>query len=102
MAANEIRIGDIGTVFEVTIEDDSGVVDLTGATVHNLIFKKPSSTVVTKPAVLDVDPTTGIIRYTTVTGDLDELGCWQIQAEIAIPGGSWKSDIGTFHVHSNL
>ncbi len=102
MPANEIRIGDEGTVFEVTLKDDAGAVDLTGLTSAQFYFKKPSTTVVTKAAVADPTPTTGILRYTTIAGDLDEVGCWQLQAKVVFPGGTWKSDIGTFHVYPNL
>jgi hypothetical protein len=102
MAANEIRVGDIGTVFEVSLVDDGVAVDLTGITVKNLIFKKPDGTVVTKIGTVYGVPANGVLRYTTLTGDLDKDGCWQIQAQITLPGGSWKSDIGVFEVHSNL
>lgn len=102
MAVNEIHLGDIGTIFEVTLKDDSGLVDLTGATTTELYFKKPGNKTLTKTAIPDGDPTTGILRYTTIADDLDTVGWWKIQAYIVLPGGSWKSDIGTFEVHGNI
>ena len=104
MAENEIHLNDIGTIFEITLKDDAGLVDLTGATTTDLKFKKPDDdeTLVTKPGIPDGDPTSGILRYTTIADDLDVLGNWQIQVFLVLPGGSWSSDIGTFKVWENL
>jgi len=103
MAINEIHQGDIGTIFEITLQDADGVVDLTGASITDFVFIKPGGTKITKNGTVDADPTLGIIRYTTVSGDLDEVGCWQIQILLAFGiSSSWSSDIGGFKVHSNL
>lgn len=103
MATPEIRVGDVGTVIEVTIDNGSGPLDLTGWTVANLIFVKPDQTKVVKPGVVPLPPTQGKITWTTVAPtDLDQAGTWQVQAEVTIPGGSWKSSIGCFPVYDNL
>jgi len=103
MAQDEIRKGDIGTVLECLIKDGVVIVPLTGYTIANIILQKPDGTIVTKPGVVPVPETQGLVTYTTTAlSDLDQTGCWQIQAHIAIPGGDWKSDIDTFKVHPNL
>jgi len=102
MASDEIHVGDVGTVFEITIQDGSTIVDLTGYTKVDIILKKPEAVKETKVGVVDGDPTTGIVRYTTITGDLDTEGTWQIQAYVEIPGFSGSSDIGCFEVYANL
>jgi len=101
MANTEIHVGDVGTIFELTIKDDDGVVDLTSGTV-DIKIQDPGLNVDTKPGTIDGDPTTGIVRYTTVSGDIDEEGCWQIQAVVTLPGGTWSSDIQQFEVFPNL
>ena len=102
MAANEIHVGDIGTVFEVTLMDGSSVVDLSSATTKELVFRKPDGVKLTKTAAFKTDGTDGIITYTSVTDDLDTAGTWRLQAHVVIGGGTWRSDIGDFKVHENL
>lgn len=102
MSANEIHYGDIGTEFRITIKDDTTVVDLSTASELYLIFKKPgTSGTVTKTASLHTDGTDGIITYTTVEGDMDEVGTWKVQAKIVM-NGTWYSDIKSFKCHRNL
>ncbi len=101
MPANEIHKNDIGTKFQITVYDGTSVVDVTGGT-KNIIFKKPGGTVVTHTAS-DEDATNGVISYTTVDGDLDEIGIWRIQAKITTAGGSvFKTDVSTFKVFDNI
>ena len=103
----EIHLDDIGTVIEVTITDKNSdgtatVLDISSATVTELIFKKPSGTVVTQTAGFTTDGTDGKIQYITIAADIDEFGTWHLQARIVMPSGTWKSDVGHFVVASNL
>lgn len=102
----EVHYNDIGTVFEVTIKDcvsgTSTVLDVSGATTLELVFKSPSGTSTTKTASLVTDGTDGKIKYTSVDGDLNEVGTWRLQAKISIGGGVYRSDVGTFKVYENL
>lgn len=98
----EIHLGDIGTVFEVTMKDCDVVVDISLASVMQVIFKKPDKTVVPKTAVFKTDGTDGILQYTTVLDDLDQKGTWYIQAKITMPTGTWSSDTSKFKVYANL
>jgi len=106
----EIHLGDIGTIFEIEFTDcDTTVdpvvttpVDLTGATVLEFKFLKPSGTLVTKTAVVFGAATDGVARYTTVLDDLDELGNWKVQGYVELPTGKWHSDTDKFKVHANL
>ena len=40
MPVNEIHVDDIGTIFEISMNDDAGVVDLSSATTTEFLFKK--------------------------------------------------------------
>jgi hypothetical protein len=100
--APEIHVNDIGTIFRVTLRDESGLVDLSTASTKQIIFRKPSGTILTKTASLTTDGTDGKLQYASVSGDLDAEGEWQLQARIAIGSGDWKSDIHRFTVHPNL
>ena len=103
MSANEIHVGDIGTVFELTIMDGPSVVDISLATLANcIILKAPDDGKLTKTGVFVTDGTDGKVKYTTVANDLDEAGSWSIQAKIVLGTLQWYSSIENFNVHSNL
>jgi len=100
--ASEIHVNDIGTRFLVTIKDDGTVVDVSGATLLQIIFRKPSDTVMTKTGTLMTDGTDGQIYYDAILGDLDEVGNYKIQGKVTITSGTFYTDIQTFKVHCNL
>jgi len=102
MAANEIHIGDIGTVLRVTIKDGDDVVDISGATSKIIILEDPDGTKYEKAATFTTNGTDGEIQYTTVDGDLNKRGNWFIQAKLVLPNGTWYSDIEVFQVYENL
>ncbi len=101
-STEEIHLGDIGTIFEITLKDCDEVVDLSGATSKLIIFKKPDKIVVTQTASFSTDGTDGIIQYATVLDDLDQTGFWYIQANVTLPSGTWSSEITRFKVYKNL
>jgi hypothetical protein len=102
MAANEIHYNDIGTVLTITLKDGTSVVDISAATTYNIIFGKPDGTSVEQSGTFTTDGTDGKMYYTTVDGDLDQVGWWDIQAKIVDSSGTWRSDIGNFEVHANI
>ena len=102
MAANIFQ-NDIGTAFIATIiNEDGDVIDISTATVKQIIFKKPSGTSVTQTASFYTDGTDGQIVYASVDGDLDETGTWKLQGAITMSSGSWHSSIVSFSVSCNL
>jgi hypothetical protein len=101
----EIHQDDIGTVFMLTMKDGGSVVDVqsAGSNEKYITFKKPSGKVVTKTAEFGgTSGTDGKIKYTTVAGDLDEVGHWEMQAQVILSTGTFKSEIEGFHVKRNL
>ena len=102
MAADQVRKDDIGTVFEVTVNDDGAVADISSATTKEIIFIKGNGVKVAKTATFTSDGTDGKIRYTTVSGDLNIDGRWQIQGRIIMPAGTWSTSVESFTVHENL
>ena len=103
MAANEIHIGDIGTVFEVTVMDDLDVVNISSASLMQIIFEKNDKTKVTNTAVLSGDGSDGKMRYTVLLDtELDQKGNWKIQGNVTLPSGRWSTDIEKFKVHENI
>ena len=100
--AEEIHVGDIGTLFEATIMDGSQVVDISGATTLQIIFLKPNGTRLEKTAALSGDGTDGRMRYVTVAGDLDIAGFWKMQGFVELATWEGHSPIETFQVYDNL
>lgn len=98
----EIHVGDIGTAFKVTLKDCDVIVDVSTASLKEIVFKKPDKTIVTKPAAFVTDGIDGEIQYITIDGDLDAKGTWYIQARVTLPTGTWSSDIDKFKVYDNL
>lgn len=98
----EIHVGDIGTILEATIKNINTVVDISTATTKSILLQKPSGAVLTKAGNFTTDGTDGKLDYTTISGDLDESGVWQIQSHVINAVGDWHSDIKSFSVFPNL
>ena len=103
MAANEIHIGDIGTIFEVTLFDGEIIVDIGLASAMEIIFEKPDKSIITNVAVLSGDGSDGKMQYIIVLNtELDLKGTWKIQGNLTLPSGRWSTDIDKFKVYENL
>ena len=102
MSVEEIHVGDIGTVLEITIYDGDAIVDISGATVKQIKLRKPSGSVVTKTASFSTNGQDGKVRYVTQDNDLNEHGYWQIQGYVELGGGEWHTNVEDFLVHKNL
>lgn len=105
MAENEIRVGDVGTVYFGNVYDSKNVIDpmpVSAATTKQFIFKKPSGEKLTVTAQFVTDGNDGALKYTFVAGDIDEAGTWKGQIYLVLPTGEWYSDIDEFEVYQNL
>jgi hypothetical protein len=99
----EIHVGDVGTVYKITVVDSAGVaVDVSGATTKNLLFHKPDHVTLTKTAQFFTTGVDGIIYYTFVAGDLDMPGKWALQFYFVNSAGAWYSNIVYFQVYENV
>lgn len=91
-------VGDIGTVFSLTIKErDTGVViDLTGASSLTIVFARPSADDVSVVGTAAA-PATGVVTYTTDGTEFD-VGHWSARAVVVLPAGTWTSDRFWFFV----
>jgi hypothetical protein len=101
MPQRDIRIGDIGTVFEVTVVDDSVVVDVSTASTKEIIFVDPDGRETTHAAAFSSSGTDGKIRYSTQSGDIYRAGNWQIRARVVIAAGTFNTSHKNFTVKPN-
>lgn len=103
MSANEIHVGDIGTVFEFTVKDGAVAVDISTATTKEVKLDKPDNTTVTKAVTFKTTGVDGVVRWASALAtDLDQAGEWVAQVHIVMPTGEWRSDWYTFRVYPNL
>jgi len=100
--STDVRVGDIGVTFKVTIEDCGTVVDVSAASTKQILLYKPDGTVLTKTASFYTDGTDGIIKYSTISGDLNIAGFWRIEAYVVIGGSEYYSEIQRFRVYNHL
>jgi hypothetical protein len=103
MMACGIHQNDIGTEIRVQIVDCNNVaVDISLASNMQILFKKPSGSLLTKSATFVTDGSDGYIYYTIADGDLDEIGSWKVQAIVTLGSYIWHSSFESFKVHRNL
>ena len=103
MSTGEIHVGDVGTMFIRTIKDETGTaVDISTATVKQILFKPPSGALLTKTAQFVTDGTDGRVFYMTIAGDLSAPGPWRCEAYVEMPAWEGHSDIKDFEVYANL
>lgn len=100
--SSEIHADDIGTQLVVTVYDDGQIVDISGASLLNIILRKPDGTVEIKIADLYTDGLDGKMVYTAEAGDFNMSGNYKIQGKVEIFGGVYYTSVGSFKVHCNL
>jgi len=98
-----VHNGDIGTIFRLTITDTAGTaIDVSTASVKYINFQDPSGVRMQKTAAFYTDGTDGKIQYTSVSGDIDSVGTWQIQGYVETSLGKFWTEKDTFKVYSTL
>ena len=89
--SNAIHVNNVGVEFRITLEQDDVVIDVSSATVTQIIFRKPSGEMLTYDVDFYTDGTDGILTYTSIDGDLDEGGNYRIQAYCELDTRSFYS-----------
>ena len=100
--ADQIHAYDIGTIFQFEVQEDDVAVDISAATAIAFYFGSPTGLTKTKVGAFVNDGTDGLIKYTTVSGDLDEVGPWQVQAKVDLPAWQGHTEIVNFTVYPNI
>jgi len=100
--ASEIHYGDIGVNFNITVMNGAAVLNVSNANSISIIFQKPDGSDLIKTATLVTNGTDGNIRYASVSGDLDQIGTWQIQAKVNFGASVFSTDIQKFKVYRNI
>lgn len=97
------KVGDVGTVFTLTIQDAAGVaIDISGASTKDVVVMKSDGTKVTRTGTFTGDGTDGKLDWTSLVGDLDTAGILQMEAYVKLPSGEWRTTIATVDVRPAL
>jgi hypothetical protein len=98
-----IHVGDIGTIIELDITDTDGVaINVSSATVKYIYLKKPSGTKIKRDAEFTNTGSDGKIQYTTISGDIDRAGEWQVEGYVELTDGKFFTTKDDFVVLPTL
>jgi hypothetical protein len=100
--SDEVHVGDIGTIFRITVMDGDTPLDISTQTEMKIFLRRPDDTVLNNDAVHTTDGTDGKMEYVGVSGDVDQQGKWVIQGKIIIPEGTFYTDRAAFVVEESL
>lgn len=98
------QVNDVGLKLLVRILQPSGtaVVDLSQATLKQIILLRPDGQRIVATAQFFTDGTDGKIYYNTVEGDLAVNGRYKIQGYVEFGGIELHTSVGKFDVKSNI
>jgi hypothetical protein len=98
-----IQKNDIGTViYMVVVDEDDDPVNITTAYLLEMKFKKPvTGTVILRDAIVH-DGSGGVMKYTLISGDADEVGLVEAQGYVEMPGWQGHTSVEYFYVDDNL
>jgi len=101
---NTFHVGDSGILFKFRAikAEDLQPMDISTATEMYMLFKKPDGTSFYTEAQFSTDGSDGYIQYTSIAGDLDTVGTWQVQGFITLPSFSGRLEKKKFKVESSL
>jgi len=98
-----IRLGDYGTILRGTIYDElDEPQDISDAVTKYLILKKPDGSSVQKTASFFTDGTDGKLIYAVQSGDIDQVGRWQLAAQVTTTTKFHNSTIDDFLVKKTI
>lgn len=100
--SSEVHIDDVGTLFILTVKDDGVAVDISGASSLVILIQKPDSVSHTKTGSFYTDGTDGKMKYTSISGDFNQVGLHKIQAVVSMGSGVYHSSVSDFRVHRNI
>jgi len=82
---------DGGTVFNISLQDEDGIIQLDTADAVYLVFKTPRGREFVKTASAEMLGGLSVIQYTTSGSEFDESGVWTLRGRCVFPAGSWTS-----------
>lgn len=101
--ADGAQVGDLGIQLIVQVLDQDGaVIDIGAATTMKIKLLKPDGAAVDKTALLYSDGRDGKMVYTTISGDLNQAGLYQLQGKLTLNGTAKSTRLATLIVAVNV
>lgn len=96
-----IQLGDVGTLFDVTVKNQAGqlVTELESATTLEMVFQRPNGTTYRRTASY---LGAGRIGYITQNNDIDAVGRWKGQGYVELSSFRGNTSIFEFQVENVL
>lgn len=100
----EVHVNDYGwTIYITVMGKDNNPLDLTLSNSVEISFSKPNSQIsFLKTASFVTDGSDGQVYYTIQSGDIDEIGTWQIQVITTSSNSTLRSNIEKLKVLRNI
>ena len=92
--ADKVYVGDLGTYIDIDCNED-----ISGATVHKIIVRKPNGVIAEWSGEI---VGTDILRHTTILGDLDVPGIYRAQPYLTIDAWTGRGATANFTVYSRF
>lgn len=102
MADKKLHVGDIGTIFELTVKEGVNIVDVSNASTKDITLSRPDETTVVRAAGFFSDGLDGTLTFTIIADDLSMEGTYFLQAYLVLPSWSGYSDSIKVKVQANL
>ena len=99
---NNIQIGATNLLIELEIREGYGALDISSATIKNIIIEKPDNTLIITSGSFSSNGKDGRLYYRTNTGDLSLAGVYNVQSYLEMPDFSGYSTPTSFQVYANL
>lgn len=97
-----IPVAQVVTLQFTMRDQDGGILDVSTAIAPTLVVKRVGAAAVDKILSLVTDGTDGLVKYTTLSTDLDVPGIWRLQGKVTLSGEVFHSDVLSFEVTPNL
>lgn len=96
------RLGAWGFVLEEQLFVDGQPADISGATLLEVRFERPDSTVFHKTATLITTGADGRVGYLVAQGDIDQAGPWRYQFVVDAPSFGFPLEKHTLSIGTNI
>lgn len=98
----QVHLGDYGTPFDVELYDGDTALGPSLFSSGSHIFRRPDQTTFIRSSGSIITSSGSYFRYTTVDGDIDQVGMWALQVYVTDGAGLWHSETKEFQVYPNL
>jgi hypothetical protein len=100
---DHIQVGAKNLAIKLQVKEGNSVLNISSASVKNMIIEKPDDTIVSGSTAFFTDGTDGIIvYYTSSSSILDQAGDYNAQAYIEMTGFTGYTTPVVFSVYENL